>query len=177
MIRFLLPVCLGFLLSTMTSAAEFSDVRIDSKFKKYVEADPLLMELTGAKILVLPDGKYIVLAVASTVLKDGSPRDRLRAERVCRPKALAYFIGDRDGVQIVHLERSVDKTRIEVKAGKETAESVSEYLELTKAKTRGIAKAMPVIGRWKSEDGAVFSLAIGTLLDKDGEVIRSQVTE
>ena len=176
MLHFLLPACLAVLLST-TSAAEFSDVRIDSKFKKYLKADPLLMELSGAKVIALPDGKHVVLAVASTVLKDGSPADRIRAERVCRLKALAYFIGDRDGVQIVHVERSADQTVIKIKAGKETAESVSEYLEQTEAKTRGIAKGMSVIGRWKSKDGSVFYLAYGAILDEDGEVIRSQISE
>jgi hypothetical protein len=176
MLNFLLPAFLAVLLST-TAAAEFSDVRIDSKFKKYLKADPLLMELSGAKIIALPDGKHVVLAVASTVLKDGSPVDRKRARKVCQLKALAYFIGERDGVQIVHVERSADQTVIQIKAGKETAESVSEYLELTKAEIRGTTKSMPVIGTWKSKDGSVFYLASGVMLDEDGEVIRSQITD
>ncbi len=38
----------------------------------------------------------------------------------------------------------------------------------------GITKDMPVVGRWKSKDGKVFYLAIGTILDKSGEVVEEE---
>jgi hypothetical protein len=41
---------------------------------------------------------------------------------------------------------------------------------VTKTKVEGIAKDMPVIGRWRSKDGEVFYLAIGSIVGKDGAV-------
>jgi len=56
--------------------------------------------------------------------------------------------------------------------GKETGKSVSEFLEITKRKVQGIAKDMPVVGRWKSKEGDVFYLAIGTVLAKNGDLLK-----
>jgi len=35
-----------------------------------------------------------------------------------------------------------------------------------------IARDMPVVGRWKSKDGAIFYLAIGVLLDAKGQRVQ-----
>ena len=55
--------------------------------------------------------------------------------------------------------------------GKEHGRNVSEFLEVTKTKVQGIAKDMPVVGRWKSKEGDVFYLAIGGIVDKKGDLI------
>lgn len=159
-----------FLLVTTTDEA-FSDVKIEKPFDRYLLANPLVMEATGAKIIALPGKKYVVVSVASTVLKDRSAADRLRAERVCRTKAFAYVVQERKGVQVFHTEESRDKTVIVNVDGKEHGKSVSEYLEITKTKVEGIANDMPVVGRWKSKDGEVFYMAIGTICDREGKPI------
>ena len=65
------------LLGAAPSAADrFSDVRIEKPFDRYLLANPLLMESTGAKVIKLPKKRSLVLAVASTVLKDNSATDR-----------------------------------------------------------------------------------------------------
>jgi hypothetical protein len=113
----------------------------------------------------------MIVSVASTVLKNDSASERLRAERVCRPKALASVVGERSGVQIAHTEEVRDKTIVVIVDGREKAKSVSELLEVTKSKVSGIAKDMPVVGRWKSKDGMIFYLAIGVICDKDGNPV------
>ena len=113
----------------------------------------------------------MIVSVASTVLKDDSGSERLRAERVCRPKALASVIAQRTGVQIAHSEESKDKTIVVIIDGQEKAKSISELLEVTKSKVSGIARDMPVVGRWKSKDGMIFYLAIGAICDKEGNPV------
>ena len=113
----------------------------------------------------------LIVSVASTVLKDDSSSERLRAERVCRPKALASVVAERTGVQIAHSEESKDKTIVVIIDGQEKAKSVSELLEVTRSKVSGIARDMPVVGRWKSKDEMIFYLAIGVICDKKGNPV------
>jgi hypothetical protein len=94
----LLPLCPN--LCAQNPPPGFTEVRIERPFDRYLKANPLLMEIGGAKIIRLAEGRRLVVSVASTVLKDDSAAERLRAERVCRPKALASVIAKRTGVQI-----------------------------------------------------------------------------
>ena len=162
----LLAVCLG-----AADADKFADVEIEPAFAEYLKANPLLMDVTGAKIIRLKNGNQVVLAVASTVLKDQSVKERPRAEKVCRVKALASVVAEKKGVQVYHVEMLKEKTAIVLDNGKETAKSVSELLQVTRTKVEGITRDMPVVGRWKSKEGDVFYLAIGAICDKKGDPI------
>ena len=71
---------------------QFSDVVIEKHFKLYLLGNPLLMEVTGAKVIRQKNGQTVLLSVSSTVLKDDSAKERLRAEKVCRTKALAGIV-------------------------------------------------------------------------------------
>lgn len=146
----------------------FREVEIEEQFKPYLVSNPLLMEVSGAKVIRLPKGRSMVISVASTVIKDGSPQDRLRAEKVCRVKALANVVAEKQGVQVAHTEELKEQTTIVLDGEEEKGTSVSELLQITKTKTEGIVKDMPVVGRWKSKDGQVFYLAIGAVIDREG---------
>ncbi len=150
------------------AADRFADVQIEKPFDRYLLANPILMENVGAKIITLPKRRSLVVAVASTVLKDNSARERLRAEKVCKLKAFAALVQEQKGVQVFHTEESTDKTVIVNVDGKEHGTNVSELLELTKTKVEGIAKDMPVVGYWKSKEGDVLYLAIGGILNVNG---------
>ena len=154
------------------ASALFSEVKLTKPFDEYLLANPLLMEVSGAKVIELANGRHVVLAVASTAVKNDGAEDRLRREKVCRVKALASVVADKQGVQIAHTEILKEQTVVVIENGKEEAKSVSEYLELTKSKVDGIARDMPVVGRWKSKDGAIFYLAIGVLLDANGQRVQ-----
>lgn len=151
---------------------KFADVVIDKQFKPYLVANPLLMEVTGAKVIRAKKGRTVLLAVASTVLKDDSPKERLRAEKVCRVKALAGMVAEKKGIQVCHVETLNERSTVVIDETGETGTSVSELLQVTQTKVEGITKDMPVIGRWQSKDGSVFYLAIGVTLGEDGEVVK-----
>jgi hypothetical protein len=153
---------------------KFTDVKIDKAFAVYLQANPLLMEVPGAKIIRLQDGNQVVLAVASTVLKDNSPEEQLRAERVCRIKALTSIVAEKEGVQVAHVEKLKEKTVVVLEGNKETGKSVSELLQVTEAHVKGMAKDMPPIGRWRSKDGKIYYLAIGAVCNNKGEPVREK---
>jgi hypothetical protein len=151
---------------------KFRDVEIDKAFDVYLRANPLLMSVTGAKILRLPDGKRMVLGVASTPIRDGSAKDRKRADTVCKNRALANIVAEKKGVQIAHVEQVDKKVTVTLAPnGKEKAKTVSEYLEMTRSRVEGVVRDFPVVGRWKSADGGLYYLAIGGVLDAKGRVV------
>ena len=147
----------------------FRDVEIETVFEPYLTSNRLLMEVAGAKVIRRKDGTSVVIAVGSTVLKDGSAKERLRAEKVCRVKALASVVAEKQGIQVAHVEEVKEKTVIVLDDTKEQATSVMELLQVTKTKVEGMTHDMPVIGRWRSLDGETFYLAIGAICDRDGK--------
>jgi hypothetical protein len=101
-------------------------------------------------------------------MSDCAPR------RCARQKAFAYLVQEEKGVQVFHVEEIKDKTVVVNVDGKEHGTSVSESLEVTKTKVEGIAKDLPVVGRWKSKEGDVFYLAIGGTINKKGNLVRGE---
>lgn len=153
---------------------KFKSLEIRPKFKKYLTSNPLLMEVTGAKVIKLPNGRTAIVSVASTAIKKGSTTDLLRAEKVCKIKALANVVAEQKGIQVVQIVEAKDEIRAVIDDSGEKVTSVETFLNLTKTKVEGIAKDMPVVGRWYSADGDVFYLAIGTIFDENGAAILSE---
>jgi hypothetical protein len=152
-----------------------TNLRLDPEFAPYLTADPLLMEMEGAKIVKLDAGlertadepvRVLVLGVASSVLKDGSAADRKRAETVARNRAYAHIVAEKTGVQVARSETLDKKVVVTIEEdGRETGSSVSEYLETTRADLQGRTRAFPVVGRWTSPDGTLFYVAVGGILE------------
>jgi hypothetical protein len=156
---------------------KFADVAIEKPYADYLRANPLLMEVAGAKVIRLDDGKQVVLAVASVVLKDDRAKTRLDAEKVCRAKALASVVAEKQGVQVAHVEKVEERTVIVLEDGKEKGKSVSEVMQLTRTQVQGLAPGLSVVGRWKSKDGQVFYLALGMVCDKKGNPVRAEASK
>ena len=152
----------------------FRDVEIEADFEPYLTSNRLLMEVTGAKVIRRKDGTSVVIAVGSTVLKDGSAKERLRAEKVCRVKALASVVAEKQGIQVAHTEQVKEETVIILDEAKERATSVMEVLQITKTKVEGMTRDMPVIGHWRSADGETFYLAIGAIIDRNGKPLANR---
>jgi serine/threonine protein kinase len=154
--------------SEVQGLSRFSEIALEKPFDKYLLANPLLMEVTGAKIIRLPGGNQVILSIASTVLKNNSPEERVRADRVCRIRAIASVVAEKEGVHVYRAEEAKEQRLIILENGQEKGKSVSELLELTRTKVEGVTKDMPVVGRWKSLDGGIYYLAIGIMIDRRG---------
>ena len=153
----------------------FADVLIDKAFDEVLRAQPLLMSEEGAKILRQSDGTVLVIGIASTPVRDGSPRDRKRAETVCKTRALANIVSEKQGVVVAHTEKSESHQQVIIdNDGKKKTKSVNEYLSLTSSKMAGLAPGFQIIGRWKSGDRKVYYYAVGGILDAHGEPVRDK---
>lgn len=154
--------------------AKFRDVVLDKPYQPYLLGNPLLMEVAGAKIVRLENGHRVLLAVGSVVLKDDKPKTRLDAEKVCRIKALASIVAEKQGVQVAHVEKVEERTVIVIEDGKEKGKSVEEVMQITRTEVRGLAPGMSVVGRWKSRDGQILYVAMGMICDEKGRPVREK---
>lgn len=153
---------------------KFRDVTLEKAYAPYLRGSVVLMEVAGAKVVRLKNGRRVVLGVGSVVLKDDSARARIDAEKVCKVKALAAVVGEREGVQVAHEEKVADKTVIVLDEKGEKATSVSEVMSIARTKTQGIVKGMSVVGKWLSKDGKVLYVALGSICDSKGEPIEDE---
>lgn len=160
-----------------SGSPRFADVQIEAPYDRYLLANPLLMEVSGAKAITRPDGTRVLVAVASTPVKDGSPADRLRAERVCLAKALANLVGEQHGVQVARVEESSERTTVLLEDGREKVRSLSDLLQVTRTKVEGVARGAAVVGRWRSGAGDLYYLAVGTIVDGKGDPVEAPATQ
>ena len=151
-----------------------ANLRLDPEFAGILMADPLLMEVEGAKVIRLDAGleatsdepvRLLVLGVASSALQDGSAADRKRAETIARNRAYAHIVAEKTGLTVARSETVAKKTIVTIEEdGRETGTSVAEYLESTQAGVKGMTKGFPILGRWTSPDGTLFYVAVGGIL-------------
>ena len=151
-----------------------ANLRLDPEFAGILMADPLLMEVEGAKVIRLDAGleamsdepvRLLVLGVASSALQDGSAADRKRAETIARNRAYAHIVAEKTGLTVARSETVAKKTIVTIEEdGRETGTSVAEYLESTQAGVKGMTKGFPIVGRWTSPDGTLFYVAVGGIL-------------
>jgi hypothetical protein len=154
--------------------AGFANLQLDPEFADTLTADPLLMEVEGAKVIRLDAGldamsdetrRLLVLGVASSVLEDGSAADRKRAETIARNRAYAHIVAEKKGLTVARSETIAKKKTVTIEEdGRETGASVAEYLETTQAGVRGMTKGFPIIGRWTSADGTLLYVAVGGVI-------------
>jgi hypothetical protein len=159
--------------------AGFANLRLDPEFAGYLTADPLLMEVEGAKVIRLDAGldttadeprRLLVLGVASSAIQDGSAADRKRAETIARNRAYAHIVAEKTGLTVARSETILKKTSVTIEEdGRESGTSIAEYLETTQASVRGMTKGFPIIGRWTSADGTLLYVAVGGILSPQAE--------
>jgi hypothetical protein len=155
--------------------ATFADVLINKPFDELLLANPLLMSEEGAKLLKRPDGSVLVIGIASTPVRDGSPRDRKRAEVVCKTRALANIVSEKQGVVVAHTEKTESHQQVVIdNDGKKKTKSMNEYLSFTSSKMAGLTPGFQIIGRWKSADRKVYYYAVGGILNAQGEPVHDK---
>ena len=133
-------------------------------FAACLKADPILLQVGGSRIIVLPrTNQAVIVSVASTAVKDNAAADRVRMQKICRSKALAELLAQEKGLQVKYALWAEDKTVVVYEDGKEETASLEGTLETTSAQVEGFVQAMPVVATWYSAAGDMFFLAIGTV--------------
>jgi hypothetical protein len=57
-----------------------------------------------------------------------------------------------------------ERSHIVIDEKGESGTNISELLQMTRTKVEGVARDLPVIGRWKSKAGDVSHMATGAIL-------------
>jgi hypothetical protein len=138
------------------------DIQADPPFDKYLRANPILLEVSGFKVIRLKNGKKVILSVANTEIKDDSARERIRAEKVCLIKATVNNLKEMRGIHVTSEATLAD-------GGTTVNVALAEVVEVATAKVEGLVKQMPPVGRWTSPDGKVVFLATGRVVNAKGE--------
>lgn len=157
--------CAAVLASSSTGAAtdRFVDVEIEAPFDEALTKQPLLMRAGGAKIVVLPDGQRLVIAVGQTPYsEEASAADRLAMLTVAKVKALREAAARDASIQVVNVERSLESSRIEMIDGVEArGAAISEYLSMTEAAFATTVRGMRPVGQWYSRERDILYIAMG----------------
>jgi hypothetical protein len=163
------------LLQDPAKDSAFADVMIEKPYDKVLLAHPLFMDSEGARVFRLPDGTTFIVGVASTPVRDGSPKDRKRAEVVCKNRALASIVSERKGVVVAHVEKTEKKQEVVIdQDGKNKTKTVNEYLDVTRSKLEGAVPGFQIVGRWKSGDRKFYYFAVGGVVDARGDAVGSK---
>jgi hypothetical protein len=145
----------------------FREVRIENEdFRPFLAANPLLMELAGARIVNFEDGSRLIVSIGNTDTREPSSRELMRQRTVARRHALAHLAAEQ-GVQVSTLSRFSDHSMIRVEDGVETGTSISESFQMTQSQASALMQGLPVIATWYSKDGGIFYLAIGKRFQRD----------
>ena len=116
----------------------------------------------------LPEGRYVLLAVVATKLGENTPVGRLTASKKLRVMALGAVAAQKKGVQVCHTETVQSRTVVVVDAQAED-KSFTELMQLTTTTVETVVKGMSPVGRWSSKDGTLAYMAMGAIVDRNGE--------
>jgi hypothetical protein len=160
--------CLAALATAIRLDERFREVSLDTRFRPYLQAMPLLMEAAGAKIVRLVDGRTLVLAVGLCQIKDKTVAGFMQARTVARAKAEAAVVGELAGVEVWREDSVVERTVIRQANATEQAEAQSEVVTRIRSRTHGKVRGLSLAGQWKSADGELVFVALGGFFGRDG---------
>jgi hypothetical protein len=144
-----------------------TDLVLQPDHAPLLKANPLLMEIPGAKVIKTETG-FVLIGVGSAVIKGNSSKERIAAEKIATIKARAALVGERDGILVFQKTTANEKTTITQIGNKETGKSVSTILQINEETISGAIKGSEVIGRWRSDDREVVFVAVLVQIDKSG---------
>lgn len=144
-----------------------TDVEIGEQFLSHISTDPLLMEMGGAKIERLEDGRIVVLAVGMTPIKGSDAAERMRQVDVARAKAQKALVAKFERVQVDANTVLVEATATTTSDTQNTYETQKLLIQQIRVSVSGIVKSLPDVGTWKSPQRDIFYLAIGKILTPD----------
>ena len=159
--------CVSAVILLCSFQSGITDLVLQSDHAPLLKANPLLMEIPGAKVIKTETG-FVLIGVGSAVIKGNSSKERIAAEKIATIKARAALVGERDGILVFQKTIANEKTTITQIGNKETGKSVSTILQINEETISGAIKGSEVIGRWRSDDREVVFVAVLVQIDKSG---------
>ena len=144
-----------------------TDLVLQPAHAPLLKANPLLMEIPGAKVIKTETG-FVLIGVGSAIIQGNTSKDRIAAEKIATIKARATLVGERDGILVFQKTTANEQTTITQIDNKEMGKSVSTITQINQETISGAITGSEIIGRWRSEDREVMFVALLVQLDKSG---------
>lgn len=142
-----------------------SQATIDPRFKPYLLANKILLEIGGCMLLEAFGGRKLILTVGCTEVRGNTAKERLRQIRVAEYNADAELAKRLNPETSYQAQRS-KTTSITHINGKETSEQHRISTSLTSTQAKAAIKGLEKVGTWKSPDGTLFFVAKGCFIDE-----------
>ena len=159
--------CVSAVILLCSFQSGITDLVLQPDHAPLLKANPLLMEIPGAKVIKTETG-FVLIGVGSAVIKGNSSKERIAAEKIATIKARAALVGERDGILVFQKTIANEKTTITQIGNKETGKSVSTIPQINRENISGAITGSEVIGRWRSDDREVVFVAVLVQIDKSG---------
>ena len=159
--------CVSAVILLCSFQSGITDLVLQPDHAPLLKANPLLMEIPGAKVIKTETG-FVLIGVGSAEIKGNSSKGRIAAEKIATSKARGALIGERDGILVFQKTTVNEKTTITQVDNKETGKSVSNITQINRENISGAITGSEVIGRWRSDDREVVFVAVLVQIDKSG---------
>ncbi|MBT4290760.1 MAG: hypothetical protein HOJ48_13530 [Desulfobacula sp.] len=110
----------------------------------------------GVRGFLLKDHTKIIMAVASSKITS-SP---VTARKIARLKALRFLLEQKEGTQVLSVERLVDKEALVLSDNGSQYMILSEFMSVHKEHVSGFINALPIVASWN--DSGYFFIAVGS---------------
>ena len=145
----------------------FRSIVIEAQFYDVLIQHPEFMQEGGAKVFSLNDGSCLLLGIAKTFPDGRSPETILRAKREGEILARAEILSFSGDIQI-------STSRVAKTGSLQTEKTngtilLSSFLQITETRVEGIIWQLPIVGTWWSEDNKTLYVAVGKIVDWEGQ--------
>jgi len=138
----------------------------DKRFESILTENPDLYEFGGVRLGKSDDGQTLVIAVGYTIIKNATPKDKIRQLTVTSQNAKAALVGFLEGEYVEQLSKFSEEIKIQSTSQEDTVEISSLYSESMLRKINGkLAGGLERIAFWKSFDGHSFYQALGFVVE------------
>ena len=141
--------------------AELPEIEGEEPFVSLLRASPVLMHNGGVRGFVLPDGRKVVMSVASAPING----NLAKAHRIARLKAVRNLLGQQNGIQVSSVEYLADHEQLSVAETGGRYVLLSEFFSVQTEHVAGKIQAMPVVAEWNLRDSKMINYVIGKLIN------------
>jgi len=159
-VRVVLPLSLVVLTVIFCSTVSYGFQRknIEEPYMDVLEREPEFMQEGGAEAFELRDGRTLVVGIGKGFYESTGGADELMAKRTAEINARAALLEKLKGIE-VKTERGTIETR-----------DISGFFQSNETTVEGVVKGMPIVGSWWSDDLGVIYVAVGIVLNRNGNV-------
>lgn len=137
---------------------------VPEPYKSLLDGDPVMAITEGAVFQPQDSHSWIMMGVGTCAIRKGDPDDLMRCLRVAEAKALRALTKQVHGATVESMTAVATKMNVTTKDENDKVELNSDLLERIRLKAEGFLTGLSLVGSWKSADGRLFGVVMGTIV-------------